>query len=51
MYNFILLKHFSEDEVKRMAKSPEEAEKDLNPEPPKRTYSKRVIINILDGVQ
>ncbi len=32
-----------------MAKSPEEAEKDLNSEPLKRTYSKRIIKNRPDG--
>ena len=49
MYNFNMLKHYHEEEVKKMAKSPEEAEKDLNPEPPKRTYSKRIIENRPDG--
>ncbi len=32
-----------------MAKSPEEADKDLNPEPPNRTYSKRTFENRADG--
>ncbi len=32
-----------------MAKSPEEADKDLNPEPSKRTYSKGAIENRADG--
>ena len=49
MYNFNMLKHYHEEDVKKMAKSPEEAEKDLNPEPPKRTYSKRIIENRPDG--
>jgi hypothetical protein len=49
MYNFIMLKHYHEEEIKKIAKSPEEAEKDLNPEPPKRTYSKRTFKNRPDG--
>jgi hypothetical protein len=43
MYNFEMLKHYYEEEVKKRAQTPEEAEKDLNPEPPKRTYSKKNI--------
>jgi hypothetical protein len=49
MYNFDMLKHYHEEEVKKMAKTPEVAEKDLNPEPSKRTYSKRNIEIRPDG--
>jgi hypothetical protein len=49
IYNFIMLKHYHKDEVKKMAKSPEEAEKNLNPESPKRKYSKRIVESRPDG--
>jgi hypothetical protein len=49
LYNFEMLKHYHEEEVKKMAKTPEEADKDLNSEPPKRTYSKRKIEIRPDG--
>jgi hypothetical protein len=49
MYNFEMLKHYHEEKVKKMAKTPEEAEKDLNPEPPKQTYSKKNIEIRPDG--
>jgi phage terminase small subunit len=49
MYNFDMLKHYHEEEVKKIAKTPEEAEKDLNPELPKQTYSKRNVEIRPDG--
>ena len=54
LYNFMMLKHYREDEVKKMARTREEAEKRAakeppKTEPPKRTYTKRTFEARADG--